>query len=334
MVFCYFVGMKIGNLNVNGKVLCAPMAGISSPPYRILARRFGAAVVYTEMVSSHGLVYGGEKTERLLDFKPQEKSLGVQLFGADPDIMCRAAQIVSKRNPDLIDLNFGCPAKKVVKKNGGAAVLKDMGLTRSLVEAAVAGSSLPVTVKLRSGWDETTKVFVEAGQVCEQAGASAITLHARTRTKQFSGHACWEDIERLKKSVSIPVIGNGDVCSGPDALRMLESTGCDAVMIGRAAMGNPWIFREINHYLTHKEELPPPDLKEKAEIILEHAKIMAEDIGEDRAILQMRKHVAWYVKGMIGSGGIRRRVNKIESFSELENLLSDITNGKTSKFVD
>ncbi|MEE9442432.1 MAG: tRNA dihydrouridine synthase DusB [candidate division Zixibacteria bacterium] len=334
MVFCYFVGMMIGNLNIKGKVLCAPMAGISNPPYRILARRFGAAVVYTEMVSSHGLAYGGEKTEKLLDFGSQEQPIGIQLFGADPDIMYRAAQIVSKRNPAIIDLNFGCPTKKVVKKNGGAAVLKDLGLTRSLVEAAVAGSNFPVTVKLRSGWDETTKVYIEAGRVCEQAGASAITLHARTKSKQFSGHACWDDIERLKRSVSIPVIGNGDVCSGPDAQRMLDSTGCDAVMVGRAAMGNPWIFRDINHYLMHKEVLPPPDLKEKTEIILEHAQILALGIGEDRAVLQMRKHVAWYVKGMIGSSEIRRRVNKTESFSELGNLLSDIASGKTSKFHD
>ncbi|MFH1699914.1 MAG: tRNA dihydrouridine synthase DusB [Candidatus Zixiibacteriota bacterium] len=324
--------MMIGNLNVKGNVFCAPMAGISNPAYRLLARRFGAAVVYTEMVSSHGLAYGGEKTAKLLSFGPEEKPIGIQLFGADPDIMYRAAQIVSKLNPDIIDLNFGCPAKKVVRKNGGAAVLKDMELTRSLVEAAVSGSSRPVTVKLRSGWDETTKNFIEAGQICEQAGAAAITLHARTKSKQFSGNACWDDIRRLKQSVSIPVIGNGDICSGPDAQKILDSTGCDAVMIGRAALGNPWIFREINHYLMHKDVFPPPGLNEKAEIILEHTRFLALHIGEGRAVFQMRKHVAWYVKGMIGSSEIRRRVNKIDSFPELVSLLSDIANDKTGQF--
>jgi len=231
--------MKIGNLNLPGRVFCAPMAGISTRPYRIFARRFGAAVVYTEMISSHGLAYNDKKTKDLVDFGEDEHPIGVQLFGADPEIMHQAARVVSEMKPDIIDLNFGCPVKKVVRKNGGAAVLKDLGLTRELVSATVSAGDIPVTVKLRSGWDEASKVFAEAGKVCEEAGASAITLHARTRAGQFAGRACWEDIKRLKEIVAVPVIGNGDIRSGEDAARMIDMTGCDAVMIGRAAMGYP-----------------------------------------------------------------------------------------------
>jgi nifR3 family TIM-barrel protein len=319
--------MKIGNLNVEGLVFCAPMAGISTPPYRLFARRFGAAVVYTEMVSSHGLVYKSKKTKDLLDFSEIERPLGIQLFGADPEIMNRAAGIVAEWNPDIIDLNFGCPVKKVVKKNGGAAVLKDLGLTRALVEAAVSASDIPVTTKLRSGWDETTKVFAEAGKVCEKAGAKAITLHARTRSKQFGGRACWDDIKKLKETVGLPVIGNGDITCGKDAARMLEETGCDAVMVGRAAMGNPWIFREINHYLDTGNQLPLPTLDEKIAIILEHARMLIKAYNESSAMLKMRHHVAWYAKGWPGVAAIRLRAYKMTTFSELETILNDYRAG-------
>jgi nifR3 family TIM-barrel protein len=321
--FCYNVGMKIGNLNLEGLVICAPMAGISTPPYRLFARRFGAAAVYTEMVSSHGLAYNSRKTKELLDFSDAERPLGIQLFGADPEIMHRACQIVSEWNPDIIDLNFGCPVKKVVRKNGGAAVLKDLGLTRTLVEAAVTASDIPVTVKLRSGWDETTRIFAEAGKVCEEAGAAAITLHARTRSKQFSGRACWGDIKKLKETVSVPVIGNGDVTCGEDAARLLSQTGCDAVMVGRAAMGYPWIFREINHYLATGQELPPPNLADRIEIILEHARMLIDNFGEPRAMLKMRHHVAWYAKGWLGVARIRQKAYKMTTYAELEEILND-----------
>lgn len=320
--------MIVGNLNVDGLVLCAPMAGISSPDYRRLARRFGAAVVYTEMVSSHGLAFNGKKTKQLLDFCEAERPIGIQLFGAEPEIMYQAVQIVTEYKPDIIDLNFGCPVKKVVRKNGGAAVLKDLGLTRALVEAAVTATDIPVTVKLRSGWDEATKVYIEAGKVCQDAGARAITLHARTRTGLFSGRACWDDIKRLKESVSIPVIGNGDIGCGEDAARMLSDTGCDAVMVGRAAVGYPWIFREINHYLESGETLPPPTLEEKTEIILEHARLLIDRYGEQRAMLKMRHHVAWYSRGWSGAVQIRRRAFCMTRFAELEALLSEYRAGR------
>jgi len=320
--------MLIGNLNIEGLVFCAPMAGISTPPYRIFARRFGAAVVYTEMVSSHGLAYNSKKTKDLLDFSDFERPLGIQLFGADPEIMHRAAQIAAEKKPDIIDLNFGCPVKKVVKKNGGSAVLKDLGLARALVEAAVEASAVPVTAKLRSGWDENTRVFAEAGRICQEAGAAALTLHARTRSRQFSGRACWDDIRRLQETVSIPVIGNGDITCGEDAARMIQITGCDAVMIGRAAMGYPWIFREVNHYLEKGEPLPPPNLEERIAIILEHARMLIEQYGEARAMLKMRHHVAWYAKGWPGVARIRRQAYRMTSYGELKELLDDYRRGK------
>lgn len=320
--------MKIGNLNIPGRVFCAPMAGISTRPYRIFARRFGAAVVYTEMISSHGLAYNDKKTKDLVDFGEDEHPIGVQLFGADPEIMHQAALAVSDRKPDIIDLNFGCPVKKVVRKNGGAAVLKDLGLTRELVAAAVSVGDIPVTVKLRSGWDETSKVFVEAGRVCEEAGASAITLHARTRAGQFAGRACWDDIRRLKEAVAVPVIGNGDIRSGEDAARMIDTTGCDAVMIGRAAMGYPWIFREINAFLESGVNPAPPSLDEKIAVMIEHARMLLDRFGEKRAMFKMRHHVAWYAKGWPGVSKIRRRAFAMTTFAELESLLDDYRSGK------
>lgn len=326
--FLYIVGMKIGNLNIPGRVFCAPMAGISTRPYRIFARRFGAAVVYTEMISSHGLAYNDKKTKDLVNFGDDERPIGVQLFGADPEIMHRAARIVSERKPDIIDLNFGCPVKKVVRKNGGAAVLKDLGLTRELVSATVAAGDVPVTVKLRSGWDETSKIFAEAGTACEEAGASAITLHARTRAGQFAGRACWEDIKHLKETVSIPVIGNGDIRSGEDAARMMDMTGCDAVMIGRAAMGNPWIFREVNAYLGTGVNPPPPSLDDKIAVMMEHARMLLDAFGETRAMFKMRHHVAWYAKGWPGVANVRRRAFAMTTIAELETLLDDYRRGR------
>lgn len=300
-----------------------PMAGISSSPYRQLARRFGAAVVYSEMVSSNGLVYKSGKTNDMLRFTDLERPIGIQLFGANPGIMFRAVQYVSKWNPDLIDLNFGCPVKKVVNKNGGAAILKDMGLLRELIEAAVKGSYLPVTVKLRSGWDETTKVFIEAGKVAEKAGVAAITLHARSRSKLFSGNADWGDIKSLKGEVSVPVIGNGDITSGEDAREMLDLTGCDGVMVGRAAIGNPWIFREINHYLETGDNLPAPDLAERVATILEHGKLMIEDVGEKRAMFKMRGIFPKYSRGWVNAAAMRKAVSQITDYVTLENLLQD-----------
>jgi len=316
--------MNIGNLNVPGRAFCAPMAGISDPVYRLLARRLGAAVVYTEMISANGLVRENRKTAAMLRFDEAERPIGLQLFGAEPDIMHQAARLASAMAPDLIDINFGCPVKKVVTRNGGAAILKDLGLTRDLVAAVVAGSTVPVTVKLRSGWDEETKVFAEAGRAAAAAGAAAVTLHARTRSNQFGGRACWDDIRRLKEAVPIPVIGNGDIVAPQDALRMIEETGCDAVMIGRAAMGNPWIFREVNQFLETGRLLSPPTLEEKIELILEHARLLIAAYGERTALLKMRGNLARYSRGWRHAAQLRQAMMKIETFTSLQVLLRDL----------
>jgi tRNA-dihydrouridine synthase B len=320
--------MKVGNLNIEGKVFCAPMAGISTPAYRLLARRMGAAVVYSEMISSNGLTRDSLKSLKMIRFSPDERPYGIQLFGADPERMNEAAKIVSQYSPDLIDLNFGCPVKKVVNKNGGAAVLKDLGLTKALIEAAVAGSSVPVTIKLRSGWDESTKTFEEAARIAQEAGAAAVTLHARTRSKKFSGKADWADIAQLKQTVSIPVIGNGDVTCGADARRMFDETGCDAIMIGRAALGNPWIFREINHFLDTGTELPIPSHREKVELILEHARMLVESEGERHGILMMRRNLACYTSGWPGGNELRKRGMRIATYADLDTLITDFLAGR------
>lgn len=314
--------MKIGNLNVGGRVFCAPMAGVSTGEYRLLARRFGAAVVYTEMISSHGIIHDSQRTLALMAFQPEERPVAIQLFGADPDIMRRAAAGVSDLGPDLIDLNLGCPVRKVVTRNGGAAVLKDMGLARDLVAAAVEGSRVPVTVKLRSGWDERSKVYVEAGQAAEAAGAAAIALHARTRSDLYRGKADWEDIRRLKEAVTVPVIGNGDITGGEDARRMIDQTGCDAVMVGRAAMGNPWIFREINHFLETGTLLPPPTPEERAAVIREHAGLLIRTHGEQRAMLMMRGVFSRYSRGWAGAAELRRRMVRMETEADLTAILN------------
>jgi len=297
------------------------MAGVSTGAYRLLARRLGAALVYTEMISSHGVVQDSQRTMALLSFSPEERPLAIQLFGANPEIMQRAAARVSEFAPDLIDLNLGCPVRKVVTRNGGAAILKDLGLAREVISAAVAGSRVPVTVKLRSGWDEQTKIYVEAGQVAQEAGAAAITLHARTRSGLYQGKADWEDIRRLKEGVSIPVIGNGDITCGEDARRMIDQTGCDAVMVGRAAMGNPWIFQEINHFLDTGQVLPPPSPEAKAALIMEHARLLAISHGENRAILMMRGVLSRYSRGWIGGAELRRKMMRMETSVDLTALL-------------
>jgi tRNA-dihydrouridine synthase B len=314
--------MKIGNLNVPGRVFCAPMAGVSTAEYRLLARRFGAAVVYTEMISSHGIIHDSQKTLALMAFQAEERPVAIQLFGADPVVMRQAAALVSDLGPDLIDLNLGCPVKKVVTRNGGAAILKDLGLARDLILAAVEGSRVPVTVKLRSGWDERSKVYIEAGQAAESAGAAAIALHARTRSGLYQGKADWEDIRRLKEAVAVPVIGNGDINSGEDARRMIDQTGCDAVMVGRAAMGNPWIFREINHFLETGTALPPPTPEEKAAVIREHARLLVLAHGEPRAMLIMRGVLSRYSRGWVGATELRRRMVRLETEADLTAILN------------
>jgi nifR3 family TIM-barrel protein len=315
--------MRIGNLNLDGMVFSAPLAGISNRPFRVLARRAGAAITYTEMISSEAIVRNQKRTLSMIEFGPDEQPLGVQLFGANPEVLGEAAGIVAQRfKPDLIDLNFGCPVKKVVNKNGGAAVLKDMNLTEAIIRTAVRGAGeIPVTVKIRSGWDDAHPVYLEAGRIAEAAGAAAITLHARSRAGAFSGKADWGDIKRLKEALSIPVIGNGDVTSPADARRMLDETGCDAVMVGRAALGNPFIFAEINEYLTNGTLSNGPTRAQRLEMAWLHARLMCEMFGEPQGTRKIRKHFSWYCKGFPGASELRQRLVRVESLAELERIL-------------
>jgi nifR3 family TIM-barrel protein len=257
-------------------------------------------------------------------FGPDEQPLGIQLFGANPEVLGGATRIVvEKRKPDIVDLNFGCPVRKVVNKNGGAAVLKDMGLTEDIICAVVeAAGETPVTIKIRSGWDDTHPVFIQAGQVAARAGVAAVTLHARSRSKGFSGKADWSDIKRLKEAVSIPVVGNGDVMTPQDARRMLDETGCDAVMVGRAAMGNPSIFKEINHYLETGRLLPPQTLADRIEMARRHSDLMAEEYGEARAAKKMRKYFGWYVKGFPRAAELRRRLVTVNSLADIDSVFA------------
>jgi len=312
--------MKIGNLNLIGLVLSAPLAGVSSRPFRVLATKAGAAVTYTEMISSEGIIRHQAKSLALMEFKPDERPIGIQLFGANPEVMRQAAQVaVQRNNPDLIDINFGCPIKKVVKHNGGAAILKDLALTEDIIRATVEGArKTPVTIKIRTGWDTGSPVYDKVGQIAEQAGAKAVTLHARSRSKGFSGQADWTAIRKLKESVNIPVIGNGDIKKPSDAKRMLDETGCDGVMIGRAALGNPFVFMRVNHYLVTGEDLGEPTMHQKIEMACLHARLMAAHFGEVKGAMIMRRYLGWYVKGFPGASELRQQLFQINTMNNID----------------
>jgi tRNA-dihydrouridine synthase B len=319
--FYYIFDMKIGNLMLSGKVILAPLAGVADTPFRLVAKRFGAALVYTEMASSEGLVRRGAGSLRLLDFRPEEKPIGVQIFGSDPQSMAAACQVVNQYRPDLIDLNCGCPVRKVVRKNGGAALLKDLGLLERILSAVVKAARLPVTLKIRSGWAPDMLVALDVAGLAEECGAAAITIHPRTREGGFSDRADWNIIAGAKKKVNIPVIGSGDIFSPQDAKNMLDRTGCDAVMIGRASFGNPWIFSRTNHLLRQGVLLPEPSLQERIEICLEHAGLSVKEKGELAGIKTMRKHLVWYTKGMPRSKELRQKLFAMENLDQVKRAL-------------
>lgn len=321
--------MKLGKLNIDGQVLSAPLAGVSMRPFRVLALQLSAALVYTEMVSSEGIIRHQKRTMAMMEFGADEHPIGIQLFGSKPEVMRQAAEICTDEcQPDLVDINFGCPVKKVVGKNGGAAVLKDLVLTREIIFATVEGAGqTPVTVKMRTGWDEANPVFLKVGRMAQEAGAAAVTLHARSRAGGFSGQADWDAIAALKAEVDIPVIGNGDVRSPEDARRMLDQTGCDAVMVGRASMGNPRIFKEIDHFLQTGKLLPAATSVEKMQLARTHAQLMVEEYGPERGVIMMRKYLAWYVKGMRGAVELRSRMVRVSTLDEIDAILNDYLTG-------
>jgi tRNA-dihydrouridine synthase B len=310
--------MNIGNLILTDRVILAPLAGIADVPFRLMAKRFGAALVYTEMVSAEGTLRGNPGTRRLLEFTPEERPIGVQLFGADPQRMALACKRINHIKPDLVDLNCGCPVKKVVKKNGGAALLKDLELLRRMISSMVDSAEMPVTIKTRSGWDSDSLVATSVARIAEECGAAAIAVHPRTQREGFSNRADWDVITQVKREVNIPVIGSGDVFSPQDAKNMLDRTGCDSVMIGRGSLGNPWIFSRTNHLLQHGQLLPEPSFRERIEVCLEHAELSVRRYGELPGVRRTRKHMVWYTTGMPGSRELRQKLFTLETLDQIE----------------
>jgi tRNA-dihydrouridine synthase B len=314
--------MKIGNLILSGRVILAPLAGIADSPFRLLAKQFGASLVYTEMISAEGLTRGGRGSLRLLDFGPEEKPIGVQIFGSDPDRMASACELASRSRPDLIDINCGCPVRKVVRKNGGAALLKDLGLLRQMFTAVRRASKVPVTAKIRSGWDQRSLLAVEVARLAQECGIQAIAVHPRTQQEGFSRKADWSIIAEVKETVDIPVIGSGDVFSPQDAKDMLDRTSCDAVMIGRGSFGNPWIFSRTNALLDQGRLPAEPSLRERIDVCLQHAELSAERYGECAGVKKMRKHMVWYTRGMSRCKELRLKLFTLEALDQVRQAFS------------
>ncbi|HWZ57411.1 MAG TPA: tRNA dihydrouridine synthase DusB [Gemmatimonadaceae bacterium] len=303
----------------------APMAGVSESPFRRLCRAFGADVVVTEFLSAEGIRRENPATLDKLRFGADERPIGVQIFGADPRAMGDAAAAVTDVfQPEFIDINFGCPVKKVVRRNGGSGCLKDLGLVQDVIRAVVAGTHLPVTVKIRSGWSEEMRDPVTIGLRCQDAGARALTLHPRTRAQMYTGAARWDEIAAVVAALEIPVIGNGDIKTAEDALRMHQETGCAAVMIARGSFGQPWIFTQARALLDGQPAPEVPPVAERFAIALRHARMAAEfEVDPKGAAIEFRKHLGWYVKGLPGSAELRKRLHAVEGFSEVEGLFAD-----------
>ncbi len=316
--------LKIGNVLLDNSYVLGPMAGVTDLPFRLLCREQGAGLLCMEMISAKGIYYNNKNTESLLQIHPQEIPVSLQLFGSDPKIVSEMAKRIEERPFAFLDINMGCPVPKIVKNGEGSALMKNPKLVYELVSAVVKAIEKPVTVKIRKGFDDEHVNAVEIAKIIEEAGAAAVAVHGRTREQYYSGKADWEIIAKVKEAVRIPVIGNGDVLSGADAVAMREQTGCDGVMIARGAQGNPWIFSELVHYEKTGELPPRPDKDEIRKMMLRHAALQIQYKGDFIGMREMRKHVAWYTKGLHKAARLRDKINQVESYEELENLLTSL----------
>jgi tRNA-dihydrouridine synthase B len=315
--------MQIGTVKLANPVILAPMAGVTDLPFRLLVKEMGCGLVYTEMVSDKGLIYQNEHTLDMLRIDDGERPVALQIFGSEPEPMAKAAKIVEKAGADIVDINMGCPTLKIVKNGEGSALMRTPELAYAIIASVVDAVQIPVTVKIRKGWNDSSVNAVQMAMLAEKAGAAAISVHGRTREQFYSGEADWSIIKAVKESVSIPVNGNGDVRSPQDALRLLTETGCDGIMIGRGAQGNPWLFRQVVHYLATGQLLPGPTMAERFDMTLRHLEMLVAHKGEHIGIREMRRHAAWYTKGLPHSAELRLKFNQAETREDFIAILND-----------
>lgn len=315
--------MKIGNININGKTVLAPMAGVTDFAYREICMQMGADYTITEMVSAKALEFNDPKSFHIAELDEKTRPTAIQIFGENPQTMALAAQKLMRFKPDAFDINMGCPVPKIAGNRSGSALMKEPELCGEIVSALTKAVDVPITVKIRKGWDDHLVNAPQIAAICEQAGASAVAVHGRTKAQMYSGKADWDIIKQVKQAVKIPVIGNGDITDGPSALQMMNETGCDFVMIGRGALGNPWIFREIKEYLAGNI-VAKPTLNERIAVIRKHIERLCERNGEKRGMLEARKHVAWYFFGLRGAAECRKRAGELCTLQNLYSLLDDV----------
>ena len=315
--------MKIGNVQLDNEVFLSPMAGVTDLPFRKICKEKGCGMLYTEMINAKALCYDDENTKKMLKIEEGEHPVAVQIFGSDPEFMGKAAAIMNEYSNEILDINMGCPAPKVVKNGDGSALMRNPKLDAEVLSSVVKNSKKPVTLKIRKGWDDDSVNAVEIAKIAQECGISALAIHGRTREQFYSGKADWDIIAEIKQAIDIPVIGNGDVFEVQDAVNMLEKTKCDAIMIGRGAQGNPWIFKRINHYMKTGEILPEPTLEEKITTAIKHMNLAVAEHGEYVAVREMRKHIGWYLKGLKNSAKYRDQINKITDYKEVIAMLEE-----------
>lgn len=318
--------MQIGTVKLDNNVFLAPMAGVTDISFRILCKRQGCGLTYTEMVSAKGLHYKSDNTAELLEIAEEEKPAAAQVFGSDPELVAKAARHAAMGGAAIIDINMGCPTPKIVKNGDGSALMRKPELAREIIRATVKAAAVPVTVKTRKGWDDESVNAVQLAVIAAEEGAAAVTIHGRTREQFYSGTADWNIIKQVREAINIPLIGNGDITCPEDAKRMLEETGCDAVMIGRGAQGNPWIFSRTIEYLRTGKLLPEPTYQQRIEMILLHLDMVTALKGESIGVKEMRKHAAWYLKGIPGSAKIKAEIFKMTTVTQVKALLQEFLN--------